>query len=84
MHLKYESFIREPLVDGDKDYHQISEDIVGPIERKPGRMWYVGFIFSVLLLCFGIFSVSWAVYWGLGTWGVNRTIGWGWDITNFV
>src|SRR3954470_17687668 len=84
MHIKYESFIREPLVDGDKNYHQVSEDIIGPIERKPGRMWYVGFIFSIILLCFGIFSVTWAVYWGLGTWGVNRTIGWGWDITNFV
>src|ERR1700750_956207 len=84
MHIKYESFVREPLVDGDKDYHQVSEDIISPIERKPGRMWYVGFIFSVILLCFGIFSVTWAVYWGLGTWGVNRTIGWGWDITNFV
>src|ERR1700761_2819997 len=84
MHIKYESFVREPLVDGDKTYHQVSEDIIGPIERKPGRMWYVGFVFSIILLCYGIFSVSWAVYWGLGTWGVNRTIGWGWDITNFV
>ena len=84
MHIKYESFVREPLVDGDKDYHQVSEDIISPIERKPGRMWYVGFIFSLLLLGYGIFSVTWAVYWGLGTWGVNRTVGWGWDITNFV
>src|SRR3954469_576353 len=84
MHLKYESFVREPLVEGDKDYHQVSEDIIRPIEGKPGRMWYVGFIFSLVLLSFGIFSVSWSVYWGLGTWGVNRTIGWGWDITNFV
>ena len=84
MHIKYESFVREPLVDGDKTYHQVSEDIISPIEGKPGRMWYVGFVFSLLLLGYGIFSVTWAVYWGLGTWGVNRTIGWGWDITNFV
>ena len=26
----------------------------------------------------------WEVYWGIGVWGVNRTVGWGWDITNFV
>jgi len=84
MHLKYESFVREPLVEGDKNYHQITEDIISPIERKPGRMWYVGFIFSVCLLSFGVFSVFWAVYWGIGVWGINRTIGWGWDITNFV
>jgi molybdopterin-containing oxidoreductase family membrane subunit len=84
MHLKYESFVREPLVDGAKDYHQVTEDIISPIERKPGRMWYVGFFFSVALLMFGVFSVFWEVYWGIGVWGVNRTVGWGWDITNFV
>jgi hypothetical protein len=41
MHLKYESFIREPLVEGDKDYHQVTEDIIRPIEAKPGKcgMW---------------------------------------------
>jgi len=84
MHLKYESFVREPLVDGNKDYHQVTEDIVRPIEQKPGRMWYVAFFFSLALLAFGVFSVFWEVYWGIGTWGINRTIGWGWDITNFV
>ncbi|MBZ0100176.1 MAG: polysulfide reductase NrfD [Taibaiella sp.] len=84
MHLKYESFVREPLVDGDKNYHQITEDIVRPIEQKPGRMWYVGFFFSVALLAFGVFSVFWEVYFGIGVWGINRTVGWGWDITNFV
>ena len=84
MHLKYESFVREPLVDGDKTYHQVTEDIVRPIEQKPGRMWYVGFFFSVILLGFGAFSVFWEVYYGIGVWGINRTVGWGWDITNFV
>ncbi len=84
MHLKYESFVREPLVDGDKTYSQVTEDIVSPIEKKPGRMWYVGFFFSVVLLAFGVFSVFWEVYYGIGVWGINRTVGWGWDITNFV
>ena len=30
------------------------------------------------------FSVFWEVYFGIGVWGINRTVGWGWDITNFV
>jgi Ni/Fe-hydrogenase subunit HybB-like protein len=84
MHLKYESTVREPLVYGEKDYNQITEDIVRPIEQKPGRMWYIGFFFSAALLLFGVFSVFWEVYWGIGVWGINRTVGWGWDITNFV
>ncbi len=84
MHLKYESFIREPLVNGDKDYHQVTEDICRPIEQKPTKLWYLGFFISLAFLGFGVFSVVWEVYWGIGTWGINRTVGWGWDITNFV
>jgi molybdopterin-containing oxidoreductase family membrane subunit len=84
MHLKYESFVREPLINGNKTYNQVTEDICRPIEQKPSRLWYMGFLFSLLLLGFGAFSVTWEVYWGIGTWGINRTVGWGWDITNFV
>ena len=84
MHLKYESSTREPLVEGNKTYHQVTEDICKPIEQKPSRLWYIGFFFSISLLLFGVFSVFWEVYWGVGVWGINRTIGWGWDITNFV
>ena len=54
--LKYESQQREPLVDGNKDYHQITEDNKGPIEMKPGRLWYIGFFISVGLLLFGVYS----------------------------
>jgi Ni/Fe-hydrogenase subunit HybB-like protein len=82
--LKYESQIREPLVDGDKTYHQITEDIIRPIEAKPSRLWYIGFYISVALLCFGMYSVYREVTYGIGQWNLNKTIGWGWDITNFV
>jgi len=84
MLLKYESTVREPLVDGNKDYHQVTEDIVRPIEGTPGPLWYVGLVISVCLLAFGVFSVGWEVYYGIGVWGVNKTVGWAWAITNFV
>ena len=84
MHLKYESIIREPLVDGNKTYHQITEDICAPIEREPSKLWRLGFLMSLSLLGFGAFSIVWEVYWGTGVWNLNKTIGWGWDITNFV
>ncbi|MBU3677767.1 MAG: hydrogenase, partial [Chitinophagaceae bacterium] len=62
MHLKYESVIREALVDGNKDYHQVTEDICAPIEKKPTKLWYIGFFLSAALLMFGVFSVTWEVY----------------------
>ena len=82
--LKYESQVRPPLVVGDKTYHQISEDIIRPIENRPSKLWWTGFLISVLLLCFGIFSVTREVIYGMGQWNLNKTIGWAWDITNFV
>ncbi len=82
--LKYESQLREPLVDGDKDYHQVTEDIIRPIEVKPTLLWWVGLGLSIALLLFGVYSVYREVVYGIGQWNLNHTIGWGWDITNFV
>ncbi len=82
--LKYESQVRPPLVDGDKSYHRISEDIIRPIETAPSKLWWTGFLISILLLCFGIFSVTREVIYGVGQWNLNKTVGWAWDITNFV
>ncbi|MEO5684110.1 MAG: NrfD/PsrC family molybdoenzyme membrane anchor subunit [Chitinophagaceae bacterium] len=82
--LRYESQVRNPLVTGAKTYHQVTEDIIRPIEMKPTRLWYIGFFISVALLCFGIWSVTMEVTYGVGQWNLNKTIGWGWDITNFV
>ena len=82
--LKYESQQREPLVNGNKDYHQVTEDIISPIEMKPGKLWYIGFYISIALLMFGVYSIYREVTYGIGQWNLNKTIGWGWDITNFV
>jgi Ni/Fe-hydrogenase subunit HybB-like protein len=82
--LKYESQLREPLIDGDKTYHQVTEDIIGPIEVKPGKLWFVGLSIALCLLAFGVYSVYREVDYGIGQWNLNHTIGWGWDITNFV
>jgi len=82
--LRYESQTRDPLVEGNKNYHQVTEDIVHVIENRPTRLWWIGFLISVALLLFGIYSVGREVYYGTGQWNLNKTVGWGWDITNFV
>jgi molybdopterin-containing oxidoreductase family membrane subunit len=82
--LKYESQVRPPLVENEKNYHQVTEDIVRPIEASPSRLWWTGFIISLCFLGFGVFSIYREVTYGVGQWNLNKTIGWGWDITNFV
>jgi Ni/Fe-hydrogenase subunit HybB-like protein len=78
------SQIREPLITGNKTYHQITEDLISPTEKTPPLSWVIGFGISVFFLAVFVFTVSWTIYYGIGTWNLNRTIGWGWDITNFV
>jgi Ni/Fe-hydrogenase subunit HybB-like protein len=79
----YESDFREPLINGDKNYTKITDDIVGPTERTYKGWWLLLSIFGALAGVF-VFSLSWTVYHGIGTWGLNKTVDWAWDITNFV
>ncbi|MBK8955522.1 MAG: polysulfide reductase NrfD [Saprospiraceae bacterium] len=76
--------VRKPLVEGHKTYHQITEDLCAPTERTPSKEWIIAFIVSVATLSFGIFCILWTIWMGIGSWNLNRTIGWGYDITNFV
>ena len=78
------SQIREPLVQGHKTYHQITEDLCAPTERAPSKAWVIAFIAAVSALTLGIVAILYTIWVGIGTWNLNRTIGWGWDITNFV
>ncbi|MEL6923909.1 MAG: NrfD/PsrC family molybdoenzyme membrane anchor subunit [Bacteroidota bacterium] len=78
------SAIREPLIEGGKTYHQITEDLIGPSEKAPNFAWIVCLMLSLGCFTFGIVAICWTIWFGIGSWDVNRTIGWSWDITNFV
>ncbi|MBK7083913.1 MAG: polysulfide reductase NrfD [Flavobacteriales bacterium] len=79
-----ESAIREPLILGHKTYHDITSDIVGPIENKAPRAWYVLLTISSLIALYGIGCIMYLIGTGIGVWGLNKTVDWAWDITNFV
>lgn len=80
----YVSPIREPLITGKKTYKKITEEISAPIEGKAGKAWYAGITLTLSALFLGLAMMGWTVWQGIGTWGLNKTIGWGWGITNFV
>ncbi len=80
----FEAPIRERWITGDKSYGQISDDICRPIENPPTKAWWGGFTLSFIFFCALVFGLTYSVAFGLGTWGINKTVGWAWDITNFV
>ena len=74
----------EELVLGDPSYGKVTEDILGPLERRAGLLWYFAFSLAVSALAFGAYNVYLTVTVGIGSWGLNSTVGWGFGITNFV
>jgi molybdopterin-containing oxidoreductase family membrane subunit len=80
----YTSELRKPLITLKRSYGQITDDVLKTIEGPPSTAWYVAFTIAVLTLIMGIVVVIYQLRTGIGTWGLNKTIGWSWDITNFV
>ena len=79
-----EAAIREPLILGNKSYHDITTDVIGPIENKAPKGWYVLITIAGLIALWGVGCILYLIATGIGTWGLNKTVGWAWDITNFV
>ncbi|WP_353196402.1 NrfD/PsrC family molybdoenzyme membrane anchor subunit [Parapedobacter defluvii] len=80
-----ESILREPLVTGkDITYAKVTDDILLPVENKPNKAWWIGFILAALGALLWVFSVGYTFWTGIGAWGLNKTVGWAWDITDFV
>ena len=80
----YEAPIREPLILGHKSYHDVTNDIAGAVENKPGKLWMYAFSIALIAFIYGAGCIAYTIGTGLGVWGLNRTINWAWDITNFV
>ena len=75
---------REPLITGNKTLKQITDDIVRPTEGRPSLQWAIGMGLAQAFALIGIVSIILTVWYGIGEWNLNKTVGWGWDITNFV
>jgi len=73
-----------PLIEGNKSLAQVTADVCAPLERRAGPLWWAAFLVSFSIFLLGIAAVSYQTLTGIGTWGLNRGVGWAFDITNFV
>ncbi len=76
--------VREPLITGKKTYHEVTDDICRRVEEKPSKSWLLAIACSIGALLLGGYALVATLWEGIGLWGLNRTVGWAWDITNFV
>ena len=82
--MHYESPVRNPLILGDKSYSDITNDIAKPVESKAPRSWWIAFSIAFVMFLWGVGCILYTIGTGIGVWGLNKTIDWAWDITNFV
>ena len=74
---------RTPLVEGGVSFHEVTEAVARPIEQAPVAWWLAFFGSLGLLGVYGI-SLGWLLWEGVGIWGLNNPVDWGWAIVNFV
>ena len=75
---------REPAWVVTDSLSQVTDDICRPLGARPTALWWAGFLVSVAVMLAGVAAVRYEIATGIGTWGLNRTVGWAFDITNFV
>jgi Ni/Fe-hydrogenase subunit HybB-like protein len=76
--------LRPPLIEGDKSIAQVTHDVCAPMEARPTALWWIALLISFSFLLLGAAAIAYQIAVGVGTWGLNRTVGWAFDITNFV
>jgi Ni/Fe-hydrogenase subunit HybB-like protein len=74
-----------PVIDEGHSLASVSDKIGGIVlKRKTTIGWILGFLiaFGVLQLLMG--AATWLIIKGVGIWGINIPVGWGFAIVNFV
>jgi molybdopterin-containing oxidoreductase family membrane subunit len=71
-------------IEGTPSLHRITVDISRPMEARPGRGWWICFAISVAAVLNLLGMVTYLFAKGIGIWGLNNSVGWAFDITNFV
>jgi molybdopterin-containing oxidoreductase family membrane subunit len=54
------------------------------LTKKTGRGWLVGFLVAFAFTMMLLYAIAYLISTGIGIWGNNIPVGWGFDITNFV
>jgi molybdopterin-containing oxidoreductase family membrane subunit len=76
--------LRPDWIEGTPTLREVSQDIARPLDGRPARAWFACIGASLSALAIGAACVSYQIATGIGTWGLNKSVGWAFDITNFV
>jgi Ni/Fe-hydrogenase subunit HybB-like protein len=76
---------KAPVIQPGHTFASLTEKIGAIVLRRPIMGgWLLGMFICFLILQWFLFAVCWLFYRGVGVWGVNIPVGWGFAIVNFV
>jgi molybdopterin-containing oxidoreductase family membrane subunit len=74
-----------PVLEPGHTFASITEKISSIVlTKRTPRGWFIGFSISFLLLMGLLYTIAMLLFVGVGIWGINIPVGWGFDIINFV
>jgi molybdopterin-containing oxidoreductase family membrane subunit len=74
----------EPVLGGEHDHRSVTDRIAGTVFGKTPLWWFGAFGVAFSLVMVLVVSVVWLVVKGVGVWGLNVPVAWGFAIINFV
>jgi molybdopterin-containing oxidoreductase family membrane subunit len=73
-----------PLITGNPTFNSVTDTISGIVEGSPPRLWYVAISISGSLTLLFLGLIGYLILEGIGIWGLQVPVAWGWAIVNFV
>ncbi|HEX6904198.1 MAG TPA: NrfD/PsrC family molybdoenzyme membrane anchor subunit, partial [Thermoanaerobaculia bacterium] len=75
---------KPPVVAPGHDSGTVTDQISEVVLQRTPKWWLLGFLVAFSLLQIFLVSVTYLFAKGVGIWGINWPVGWGFDIINFV
>ena len=73
------------MIGPKETYARVSEQIAGiPLKHPHPKFWFIAFTLAGAMFLLFCIAVGYLLYRGVGIWGINIPIAWGFAITNFV
>ena len=74
-----------PILGPGHDYASVTDKISAIVlKRRPPKWWWVGFAIAFALVMLMLYSITYLLLVGVGIWGIQVPVGWGFAIINFV
>ena len=76
---------KTPVIEPGHTFASVTDKISSIVlTQKTPLLWLVGFAIVFVLMLIMLFTITRLLFVGVGIWGINVPVGWGFDIVNFV